>query len=253
MSGTSAAVGQQMIGAELLKLRRNRTLVMASLLLTTGTLALMLGWVAIDQQAGGLRNFENYLRLIGSYFGPLAAVLIGVEAGAGDVASGVFRDLVVTGRSRIALFLVRLPGALLLFLPLLALSFAVATGAAFAFAGDLPTPSASLVTTYGLWLALSCGVTLIVSVGFAALLGSRSVATTALIGWFAVASPLLTAVTPLGVAREALPVVAIEHFKPGRVADDLVPTSTVTAVVVLLAWCIVACALGAWRTRTQDA
>ena len=50
----------------------------------------------------------------------LIAVLIGAEAGAGDRFSGVMRDLVVTGRSRLAL----VPGAGAL--PLLALAFAVA-------------------------------------------------------------------------------------------------------------------------------
>ncbi len=40
------------------------------------------------------------------FFGPLAAILIGTEAGAGDISAGVFRDLVVTGRSRLALFAV---------------------------------------------------------------------------------------------------------------------------------------------------
>jgi hypothetical protein len=43
------------------------------------------------------------LRLVGAIFGPLAAILIGAEAGAGDVAVGVFRDLVATGRSWLVL------------------------------------------------------------------------------------------------------------------------------------------------------
>ena len=48
------------------------------------------------------------------FFGPLAAILIGVEAGAGDASAGVFRDLVATGRSRLALFASRVPAALAL-------------------------------------------------------------------------------------------------------------------------------------------
>ena len=50
--------------------------------------------------------------MIALFFGPLAALLIGVEAGTGDAAAGVFRDLVVTGRSRLALFATRVPAAL---------------------------------------------------------------------------------------------------------------------------------------------
>jgi hypothetical protein len=43
--------------------------------------------------------------------GSIAAILIGSTAGAGDVASGFFRTLVVTGRSRAALFAARIPSA----------------------------------------------------------------------------------------------------------------------------------------------
>ncbi len=40
--------------------------------------------------------------------------MIGIDAGAGDLSAGVFRDLVVTGRSRLALFASRVPAALAL-------------------------------------------------------------------------------------------------------------------------------------------
>jgi hypothetical protein len=39
----------------------------------------------------------------------VTAILIGTTAGAADVGSGVFRDLVATGRSRTALFAARIP------------------------------------------------------------------------------------------------------------------------------------------------
>lgn len=250
---TSAVVARQMIGAEFLKLRRNRLLVAYSLLLTTGIVILALCWVKVQQQAGGVHSFENMMRLLGSYFGPVVAVLIGAEAGAGDSSSGVLRDLVVTGRSRLALFGVRAPGALLLLGPLLALAFVVALVVALADPGDQPVPSASLVVQFALWLALSGGVTAIISTGIATLLGSRSVAVTVLIAWFAVASPLLASVAQLGFARQALPLVAIEHFKPGAPALGAVPTASVTAAAVLALWCGVALALGARRTQTQDA
>jgi ABC-type transport system involved in multi-copper enzyme maturation permease subunit len=250
---TSAVLARQMIGAELLKLRRNRLLVAYSLLLTTGIVALALLWVKVQQQAGGVHSFENMMRLLGFYFGPIVAVLIGAEAGAGDSSSGVLRDLVVTGRSRLALFGVRAPGALLLLLPLLALAFVVALVVALADPGDQPLPSASLAIQFALWLALSGGVTVMISTGVAALLGSRSVAVTVLIAWFAVACPLLASVAQLGFARQALPLVAIEHFKPGAVGLGVVPTASVTAAAVLALWCGITAALGAWHTQTQDA
>ena len=60
--------------------------------------------------AGGLQHFARMLSLLGVFVGPVAAVLIGAEAGAGDLAAGVFRDNVLTGRSRLALFLSPDPG-----------------------------------------------------------------------------------------------------------------------------------------------
>jgi hypothetical protein len=62
--------------------------------------------------AGGLGNFKEGLPVLALIFGPLAAILIGVEAGTGDASAGVFRDLVVTGRSRMALLASRVPAAL---------------------------------------------------------------------------------------------------------------------------------------------
>ena len=62
--------------------------------------------------AGGLHNYGRLLDLLGVFMGPVAAILIGAEAGAGDLAAGVFRDNVLTGRSRMALFLARIPAAL---------------------------------------------------------------------------------------------------------------------------------------------
>ena len=65
--------------------------------------------------AGGIdRLHRRRCALLALFFGPLAAILIGVEAGAGDASAGVFRDLVVTGRSRLALFASRVPAALAL-------------------------------------------------------------------------------------------------------------------------------------------
>lgn len=242
-----------MIAAELLKLRRKRALVVPAFLLTTGIVVALLAWVGVDQPPGGQHNFENAMTFLGAYFGLLAALLVGAEAGAGDLASGVFRDLVLTGRSRLALFAVRVPGGLLLLLPLLGLAFVVAVAVSFGLAGDEPTPSVALVARYALWVALVGAVALTISVGVASLLGSRPTAITMLVAWFLIADPLLSGAAQLGAARQALLSVAIFHLKPGRDGDITVATSTTTAIVVLLAWCAAAWAAGAWRTATQDA
>ena len=75
--------------------------------------------------AGGLENFKGVIFLLAGV-GTVAAIIIGATAGTQDVANGVFRDLVVTGRKRSTLFNVRGPGALAVFLPMLALGFAIA-------------------------------------------------------------------------------------------------------------------------------
>ena len=83
--------------------------------------------------------------MLGLFMGPVAAILIGAEAGAGDVAAGVFRDNVLTGRPRTALFLARIPAALAVSLSVTAVGFAIGVVGTFAFAGGLSTPSASLI------------------------------------------------------------------------------------------------------------
>ena len=58
-------------------------------------------------------------------FGFIIAATLGATAGTTDLADGVFRHLVVTGRSRLALYLARLPAGLAIVLPLVAVAFAM--------------------------------------------------------------------------------------------------------------------------------
>ena len=51
----------------------------------------------------------NGVRVI-SFRGAVAAAILGCTVGASDLSSGVFRDLVVTGKARVALFGARVPG-----------------------------------------------------------------------------------------------------------------------------------------------
>ena len=101
-----------MFGAELLKLRRNRPLMAFSFLLSVVVVCLFFGYNAIEHAsdpskygpAGGAHGFDRLVETLGLWFGALVAALIGSEAGTADLSSGVFRDLVATGRSRFALF-----------------------------------------------------------------------------------------------------------------------------------------------------
>lgn len=260
MSGIDLTVARQMIGAEFVKLRRKRSLIVWSLLLTAGVIVVYFGVgellhssdPAKNSPPGGAAGLKHAMRGLGMLFGVLAAVLIGAEAGAGDRSSGVFRDLVVTGRSRLALFFVRVPGALMVCLPAMALAFALSLAGTFLLAGHQPTPSASTVVQYAGWLALVATVTCTFSVGVASLIGSRPAAITSLLGWLLVATPLIGSASALGDVRKMPFGTALEFVNPG-VTSDTVSYSAAGVAVVIVAWLVVALALGAWRTRTQDA
>ena len=58
-------------------------------------------------------------------FGFIMAATLGATAGSVDLTEGMFRHLVVTGRSRLALYLARIPAGLAIIVPLVAVGFAV--------------------------------------------------------------------------------------------------------------------------------
>ncbi len=109
----------RLISAEILKLRKRRGLMIACGLMTVGLIVVVnvvlvvLHAVNPDHHgpAGGFENLGGAAGAL-SLLGSVAAVLIGATAGAGDLNAGVFRELVVTGRSRLTLFLVRIRAAL---------------------------------------------------------------------------------------------------------------------------------------------
>lgn len=260
-----AAVAAQMIAADVLKLRKKLGMMIWALVLALGPLVIYFAVKAAQHAsnaskygpAGGLSGFHDGLRLLALFFGPLAAILIGVEAGAGDAAAGVFRDLVATGRSRLALFAARLPAALLISLLVTAISYAVLMIGTYALASGSPTPDASLALNGLGFSVLAIGVVCAVAVGFGALTTSRPAALTVLIGWQLVASPILAGISSLGSARKLLLSQAIANFSPvalgGGRHGATVAMSLGSALGVLALWLVVFLALGAWRTRTMDA
>jgi hypothetical protein len=258
------AIALRMAGADFLKLRRKRWLVMLSLFLTLGILAIVYAVTVIEhasnpvkyEAAGGATNFRDGLRVLALFFGPLAAILIGIEAGTQDAAAGVFRDLVVTGRSRLALFGSRVPAALALCWAVMVTGFLLLLAGTFIFASNLPTPGASVVLNGLAFMLLSTGVLCVISVGFASLTTSRAGAIVTLIAWQIVASPLIASIGSLGSARRGILSQAIDHFSPFSIEGrrgDMVSMPQSTAILVVIIWVAVFIALGAWRTRTMDA
>jgi hypothetical protein len=194
------------------------------------------------------------LDMLGVFMGPVAAVLIGAEAGAGDLAAGVFRDNVVTGRSRWALFLARIPAALVVTFAVTAVGFAFGLAVTFGFAGGLATPSLSLILESAAWLALANGVVCVIAIGLATLTGSRPGTIATLIGWELVLAPMLVQSKSLGSVRDGLLDGVLVFLKPGPVSGaPSISMSVGVAVLVIIAWLLALPALGAWRTNTRDA
>ncbi len=258
------AIALRMTGADFLKLRRKRWLVLLSLFLTLGILVIVYLVTVIQHAsnpgahgpAGGTKNFSDGMRVLALFFGPLAAILIGVEAGTGDASAGVFRDLVVTGRSRLALFATRVPAALALCWTVILAGFALLLIGSIVFASNLPTPSTSLILNGLGFTLLATGVLCVIAVCFASFTTSRPGAIVTLIAWQVVASPLIASISSLGSARKGILSQAIIHFSPVSVEGRRgaqVAMSQGTALLVLIVWLVVFLALGAWRTRTMDA
>lgn len=258
-------IAAQMMSADFLKLRKKRGTVTWALLLAIAPLVIYFIVAGVQHSsnpaehppAGGVNGYTDALRLVGAIFGPLAAILVGAEAGAGDVAVGVFRDLVATGRSRLALFATRVPAAIALSWIVTGAAYAVLVIGIYALAAGSPTPSASeMLDGFGFAL-LSTGVICAIAVGFGAVTASRPATLTALIGWQLIASPILANISSLGNSRKLILSQATFQFSPikltGGHGAQVVNMATGTALAVLAAWLIVFLALGAWRTRTMDA
>lgn len=252
---------RQMIGAELLKLRRNRGLVAFSALFTVGcaityfTIAAVLHMQspATHGPAGGSAGFERALVEAVGWTASVAAVLIGATAGSADIDAGVFRDLAATGRSRIALFSVRVAGALLVLIPLLAVTLGVCVAGSVIFAGGLPAVSAATVAQFGSWLAVSTVLAALLALGLATSIGSRTAAVGALVAWQMGLAVLLSHLDFLGQLRQGISVVATSSLLPhGAVEAAVTPTLGVAAAVIV-GWVALALGAGAWRTATADA
>lgn len=251
---------RRMVGAEVLKLRRNRALMAFAGLLSVGVVVIFMGYLQLRHAsnptkygpAGGMDGFTHLLKALGVFFGALAAILIGAEAGTADQSSGVFRDLVATGRSRLALFLVRLPAAIAVTLAFTAVAYGLGLIATFAFAGSHPTPSVGIVLQGAGWIVLANSVLAAMAVGVGSLTGSRAVTLTAVIGFQTVFTQLILNVTSLGSLRDLLPNAALGQLVPAGPGVG-VTMATGVAVAVLAGWAVILAAVGAWRTRTRDA
>jgi hypothetical protein len=202
---------------------------------------------------GGVHNFTDSLNFLGALV-LVAGTVVGATVGTGDLGAGVFRELVMTGRSRLALFGVRVPAGLAFLLLAVALAAALSAGAAALLPTDGARASADLVLASAGWLALVASASFALALGISSLLSSRGISIAVLLGWQVIVMPLLLQLKALGSVREGLLAAPIERFEPAAVLGHPVqaPMSLAAALVVVAAWTLVPVALGAWRTVTRD-
>jgi hypothetical protein len=259
--GTTMGTIARMTAADLLKLYRRRALMAWSVALFVGGQIAFYGLGALQHAAdpahhapaGGPRGLANAMMLV-SYLGGVAAVMIGTAAGGGDTAAGVFRDLASTGRSRIALFAVRVPAALVVTGLFAVLACAVTATGAVVFAGTGSAPSAAVLAQCGLAVAVTIGVTTVLAVGLSSVLSSRSITIGLLLCWNLALGRVLEHATGLGSLREVLSIAAGDRLVPVSVGGAyVVPMPVTTAALVLLVWAALAVVAGAWQTARRDA
>ena len=250
-----------MIRADLLKLYRRRALMAWSAILFVGAPLLFYGIGAVRHAAdpahyppaGGAHGLANAIMLV-SYLGGVAAVLIGTAAGGGDAAAGVLRDLFSSGRSRLALFAVRIPAACLVTLAFAVAAVSVAIAGAVALAGPGAAPTTGALAGSGLAIAVSLTAITLTAVGLSSLLSSRSISIGLLLCWNLAAARVLEHATSFGRLRVLLPNAAYDRLVPVSVGGAYtVPMSAAVAAAVLAGWAVVAFAAGAWRTTHREA
>jgi hypothetical protein len=254
-----------LVRADLLKLRRNRGLVAAAAAMTIGPMVIAYTTLVIlhaanpahHGPAGGIANLGHGTGLL-VLIGSVGAVLVGAAAGAGDLGSGVFRELVVTGRSRVALFASRIPGGLAFLVPLVAVAVTLMAGATVLFAGSLPAPSATLLAEAGIWATLEIAFYFVLALGLASLIGSRAQTIGILLAWRLAVTPILLSIGVLGAGRDALPGAAFERLAPHVLNEyvrqgPVVSMSVGVALLTIVLWTAAALGVGAWRTAKRDA
>jgi hypothetical protein len=205
-----------------------------------------------------------------SEFGFIAAAALGATAATGDLADGMFRHLVITGRSRIALYLARIPAGPAVLLPLTAAGYAVAA-LATVFLGNphapgAPAPSAGALAGAGLWTGLYLLIGFTVGHGLAALMGQRTVPVVLVIVLQIVVTPALAdhALPHLVDVERLFVGIAMDQLRPSLLAGgphigptggtfQIPPMPTWAMTTVITGWITGWTALGAWKTATRDA
>ncbi len=122
-----------MISTRLMELRKRRGLMIALIAVNIGIpvvfLAVRLISHAVDPKSyGPAGGYSVYTSLVAGFmyiFGFIVAAVVGCTAGSVDLTEGMFRHLVITGRSRLALYLARIPAGLAIVISMVAIGYTI--------------------------------------------------------------------------------------------------------------------------------
>lgn len=122
-----------MIASRFKELRKRRGLMIALVVVNIGipTIFLVVRLLAhafAPKSYGPAGGYDIYTALVAGVmyiFGFIVAATLGCTAGSIDLTEGMFRHLVVTGRSRLALYLARIPAGLAIIVPMVAIGFTI--------------------------------------------------------------------------------------------------------------------------------
>ncbi len=255
----------RLVSADVLKLGRRRGLAVVVGLMTVGTVVIANTVIELMHlsdsikhgPAGGVTMLGHLAWTI-TALGAAAAAIVGSTAGSGDLDSGVYRDLAVTGRSRLSLYASRIPAGLAYLLPFVACAYALEAGASVVFTGWHPAPSTYLLVVTGLWTLLATTFYYLLALGISCVVGSRSYTIGIVLAWRLALTPLLASIGALGVVRELIPGVALDNLIPTALHDAArqgprLGMSVAAVAAVLVVWTVVALVAGAVRDTTRDA
>jgi hypothetical protein len=122
-----------MIAKRFMELKRRRALMIALAAVTVGLpsiflLIRLIGHAVAPKTYGPAGGYDIFTGLVSGVlfvFGFIVAAALGCFAGASDLQEGVFRHLVVTGRSRVAIYLSRIPSGLAIIWGLVAIGYGI--------------------------------------------------------------------------------------------------------------------------------
>ncbi len=267
MAADLKAHQRTLVGAEILRIRRRRALMITLAVLGFGILAFVGALLEILHAANPARfgppGGTNALNGFGgalSELGAIAGILIGAAAGSADLSAGVLRSIVSTGRPRSSLFLARVPAVLAIVVPVVVVTWTAISCYSVGLAFGNAEPTTSLMAREGAWALLDIGVYTLVALAFSAIVGSRSVTVGVLLGVSLVVSPLLAMPgwrSYIGI-RQLFFGVSLRWIAPyqillqARVHGFRMTEAGWYAGLVIAVWVVGILVCGLWRTVRRD-